>query len=46
MKKQVETTTKMMNTSTELTFLNELGDKSGLISWANFTKAVADALGQ
>ena len=44
MKKQVETSSKMMITVTELVFLNDFGDKNGLIQWSNFTKGVADAL--
>ena len=46
MKKQMETTMRMMVTATELAFVNEFADKFGTVSWANFTKAVADALGQ
>ena len=46
MKKQMETTMRMMVTATELAFVNEFADKFGTVSWANFTKAVADALVQ
>ena len=44
MKKQAETSSKMMVAVTELVFLNDFGDKNGLIQWSNFTKGVADAL--
>jgi hypothetical protein len=45
-KKQAETTAKMLICATELTFLNNYGDKNGSIIWSDFTKSVADALGQ
>ena len=46
LKKQAETSSKMMIVVTELVFLNDFGDKNGSIQWSNFTKGVADALGQ
>ncbi len=45
MKKQSETSAKMMVTATELTFMNDFGDNVGVVSWANFTKGVAEAIG-
>ena len=46
MKKQTDLTIQMMTAVTELSFLNQFGDKNGLIQWSSFTKSVADALGQ